>query len=255
MKAIQKRSFFNLFKANKPSAIRATRDRQVPATPEPSAAETDFENKAVATRSGRWNLYEESNDVTPGEEMSKHRMKLPMYDIQPYTEQNWIAPSATIIGEVSLKRNSSVWYNAVIRGDINSVTIHNFTSIGDNTVLHTAPSLPTGQPAKLTIANNCTIGANCTLYSCKIGHDVMIGDKCTILEGAVVEDAAQLLPGSVVPPGRLIPTKQLWGGNPVQFIKDLDIQETWSNYSYSYVIHYQSQAHKNEFTPWNSAYL
>ena len=109
--------------------------------------------------------------------------------------------------------------------------------------------------AKLYLGRNCTIGSNCTLYSCHIGDDVVIGDKCVILEGAKIEDGAQIAPGSVVPPGRLIPTKQLWGGNPCSFIKDLNVGETWSNYTLSYVNHFLSESHKNEFTMWNSAYL
>ena len=83
----------------------------------------------------------------------------------------------------------------------------------------------------------------------------MIGDRCVVLEGARIEDGAQLAPGTVVPPGRLIPTKQLWGGNPCTFIKDLDVAETWSNYSMSYVNQYLGDVHKSEFTLWNSAYL
>jgi len=59
----------------------------------------------------------------------------------------------------------------------------------------------------------------------------------------------------VVPPGRLIPAKQLWGGNPVSFIKDLNIGEVWANYTKSYVESSLGTAHKNEFTMWNSAYL
>lgn len=182
-------------------------------------------------------------------------MKLPLYDLEPRTENNWIAPSATVIGEVILRRFATVWYNAVIRGDINRVEIGHFTSVGDNTVVATAPSLPTGMQAKCTVGRNTTIGAGCTLYSCKIGDDVVIGDKCVILEGAVIQDGAQLQAGTVVPPGRLIPTRQLWGGNPCSFVKDLNVGETWSNYTLSYVNHHCGEIHKNEFTLWNSAYL
>ena len=189
------------------------------------------------------------------EQYTKHQMKLSLYDIEPRTENNWIAPSATIIGEVQLKRFASVWYNAVVRGDINKVHIDHFATIGENSVLHTAPSLPSGMQAKLHIGRNTTIGSNCTLYSCHIGDDVVIGDKCVVLEGARIEAGAQLAPGTVVPPGRLIPTKQLWGGNPCTFIKDLNVAETWSNYTLSYLNHYLSEVHKNEFTLWNSAYL
>ena len=122
-------------------------------------------------------------------------------------------------------------------------------------MIHTAAALPTGMPASVQIGNNVTIGSGCTLYSCHIEDDVMIGDKCVVLEGARIEKGAQLAPGSVVPPGRLVPTKQLWGGNPVVFIKDLDIAEVWANYTKSYITSSMGEASKNEFTTWNSAYL
>ena len=64
-----------------------------------------------------------------------------------------------------------------------------------------------------------------------------------------------MAPGSVVPPGRLIPAKQLWGGNPVEYIKDLDIGEVWANYSYSYVTVALGDFHRNEFTLWPTGYL
>ena len=82
-------------------------------------------------------------------EESKHRMKLPLYDLEPKLENCWVAPNSTVVGEVRIRRWSSVWYNCVIRGDINRVDIHNFTSIGENTVIHTAAALPTGMPAKV----------------------------------------------------------------------------------------------------------
>ncbi len=133
--------------------------------------------------------------------------------------------------------------------------IQYFSSIGDKTVIHTAASLATGMSAKVYIGNNVTVGANCTLYSCHIEDDVYIGDKCVVLEGARIEAGAQLAPGSVVPPGRLIPAKQLWAGNPVEYVKDLDIAESWANYTYSYVNTALGDAHKREFTMWPSNYL
>ena len=83
----------------------------------------------------------------------------------------------------------------------------NFSSIGDGTVIHTAASLPTGMSAKTYIGYNVTVGSHCSLYSCHISDDVVIGDKSVILEGARLEKGCQLAPGSVVPPGRLIPAK------------------------------------------------
>jgi len=78
----------------------------------------------------------------------------------------------------------------VVRGDINRVDIHNFSSIGDNTVIHTASALPTGMSAKCYIGRNVTIGRGCTIYSAHIEDDVFIGDKCVILEGARIEKGA-----------------------------------------------------------------
>lgn len=95
-----------------------------------------------------------------------------------------------IVGEVMINRWSSVWYNSVVRGDINRVTIGSFSSVGDNCVLHTAAALPTGMSAVLHIGNNCTIGAGSTLYSCHVEDDVMIGDKSVVLEGARIEKGA-----------------------------------------------------------------
>ena len=74
-------------------------------------------------------------------------MKLPLYDLMPKSENAFIAPNATVIGEVLLRRWSTVWYNAVVRGDINKVEIGYFSSIGDHTVIATAAALPNGMSA------------------------------------------------------------------------------------------------------------
>ena len=130
-----------------------------------------------------------------------------------------------------------------------------FTCIGDGTVIHTAASLPTGMSATVFIGQNVTIGPKCTLYSCHVDEDVVIGDHSVILEGARLEKGCMIAPNSVVPPGRLIPSKQLWAGNPVEFVKDLDIGEVWANYSYSYVNVALGDYHRSEFTIWASNYL
>lgn len=123
-------------------------------------------------------------------EESKHRMKLSLYDLEPKLENCFVAPNSTVVGEVRIKRYSTVWYNCVVRGDINRVDIDSFTSIGDGTVIHTAAAIPTGMSAAVKIGRNCTIGRGCTLYSCHIEDDVMIGDRCVILEGARIEKGA-----------------------------------------------------------------
>lgn len=87
-------------------------------------------------------------DLTYADELSKHRNVLPLYDLNPFYEENYIAPTATVVGEVRLDAWATIWNNVVIRGDINSVYVGVYSSIGDNTVLQTVASLPTGLPAR-----------------------------------------------------------------------------------------------------------
>jgi carbonic anhydrase/acetyltransferase-like protein (isoleucine patch superfamily) len=83
-------------------------------------------------------------------------------------------------------------------------------------VIHTCSSLPTGLPATVHIANFCLIQPNCTLYSCFLDEEVVVGHQSVVLEGARLEKNCVIGPNSVVPPGRVIPSGQLWAGNPVQ---------------------------------------
>jgi carbonic anhydrase/acetyltransferase-like protein (isoleucine patch superfamily) len=105
------------------------------------------------------------------------------------------------------------------------VSIGKYCSIGDNTVIHTAGSLPTGIPAVVKISDNVWIQSNCTLYSCDISDTVIIGHKSVILEGARLEHGCAIGPNSVVPPGRIIPAAQFWAGNPVEYIRDISKAE------------------------------
>lgn len=173
-------------------------------------------------------------DLEYAEEHSKHSTILQMYELKPAFAFSYIAPSATIVGEVFMNKYASVWNNVVIRGEINSVHISSYSSIGDNTVIQTVASLPTGLDASVHIGTNVVIHSDCTLSSCFIGSRVVIGAKSVICEGARLEDGCMIAPGSVVPPGRLIPAGQLWSGNPAQYVKDLDVGEIFTNYSLSY---------------------
>lgn len=78
-------------------------------------------------------------------------------------------------------------------------------SIGERSVIHTATSLPTGIPAEVSIGNFVVVQNNCSLYSCTIGSNVLIGHRSVVLEGSKIENGAAIGPNSVVPPGRIIP--------------------------------------------------
>lgn len=137
----------------------------------------------------------------------------------------WLAPDAVIIGDVDLYDRVSVWSGAVIRGDLNSIRVNAFSSVGDRTVIHAARSSPTGLPASTTIGRHVVIGQSCLLRSCQVQHEAVIGDRSILLEGSVIEGQAVLAPGSLLPPGRLIPRGQLWAGAPARYVRDLTADE------------------------------
>ncbi|CAI2378905.1 unnamed protein product [Moneuplotes crassus] len=195
-------------------------------------------------------------DIEYVEELSKHRKAIPLYDLRPLHDgTGYVAESATLSGEVCMDSYSTVWNNVVIRGDMNGVSIGAYSSVGDNTVIQTVASLPTGQLADVEIGANVTIHSDCTLSSCTIGSDVVIGAKSVICEGAVLEAGAMVAPGTVVPPGRLIPSNQLWAGNPCEYVKELDVGELFTNYSLSYVHTALGDKVKETFTSFPSNYM
>ena len=136
--------------------------------------------KPIQTSTVNTTLAESETDISYANELSKHRAILPLYELNLVIQDNYIAPSATIVGEVNIDCYSTVWNNAVIRGEINLVTIGPYVSIGDNTVIQTVASLPTGLPARVFIGSNVTIHSDCSLSSCHIEEDVVIGAKSVI---------------------------------------------------------------------------
>lgn len=120
-----------------------------------------------------------------------------------------------------MSKYSTIWYNVVIRAELNPVRIGHFSSIGDGTTINTACALPHGLAPSVNIGKNVTIEPNCTLYSCIIDDDVHIGHNTVVMQGARIERGAVIEANSVVPPGRMIAAGQVWGGNPAVFVREL----------------------------------
>jgi len=197
-----------------------------------------------------------SKDIAYLEPLSRHRNIMPLYDLSPLElMDSYVAPNASIIGEVIVGPESTIWYGAVLRGDMHAIRIGSNSSIGDNTVIHTAGSLPTGIPASVNIGSFVNIGNNCTLYSCTIDDECYVGFKSIILEGAQLERGCAIGHNSVVPPGRVIPSGQLWAGNPVEYVRDLTKGEKQNNVHALKQNLSISMNHRYEFLPYNSAYL
>ena len=190
------------------------------------------------------------------EKNSKHRTIIPLFDLDPnFSNKTFIAPNSTIVGEVFINDFCFIGFNSVIRGDINTVLIGETTCIGDHTTINTVNSLPTGFPSVVHIGSNVTIQNRCSLTSCTIEDNVFIGHGSVILEGSKIEHGAVILPNSVVPPGRIIPAQQVWGGNPVRYVRDLNPGEVFSNFASTFQLWEYGKMYLDTFDPYNYAYL
>ncbi len=138
----------------------------------------------------------------------------------------YIDPTATVIGDVSLGQDSSVWPMAVIRGDVNAIHIGTSCSIQDGAILHVThdgPFTPGGKA--LILGNNITIGHQAVLHGCTIEDTCLIGMGALILDGAHLQSQVLLAAGSVVPPGKTLKSGYLYLGNPAQAIRALTAEE------------------------------
>jgi carbonic anhydrase/acetyltransferase-like protein (isoleucine patch superfamily) len=139
--------------------------------------------------------------------------------IMPTISENvFVAPTASVMGKVSIGQNSSVWYGAKIRGDVHDIVIGSNTSIGDCVMVHSAKIQ--GDHAT-SIGDNVTVGANAIVHACNIKSNVIVGMGAQILDGAVVESHSVIAPGALVTPGKVVSSGQLWSGSPAKHLRDL----------------------------------
>ena len=121
----------------------------------------------------------------------------------------YLAPSACVIGDVQVGEKSSLWFNVIVRGDINSIRIGKRTNIQDGTVVHvTRDTHPT------VIGDDVTIGHNVTLHGCTLQDGVLVGIGAIVLDGATVGSSSLVAAGSLITPGTQIPPRSLVMGSP-----------------------------------------
>ncbi len=128
----------------------------------------------------------------------------------------YVAETAAIIGDVVIGDDCSVWFSAVIRGDVNSIRIGNKVNIQDGSVLHTLYEKST-----IEIGNNVSIGHNVCIHGAKIEDDVLIGIGSTILDGAVIGSNSIIAANSLVLSNTIVEPGSLYGGSPAKKIKDI----------------------------------
>jgi len=132
----------------------------------------------------------------------------------------WIAPSADVIGDTEIGPRSSIWYGAVLRGDIMPIRIGARTSIQDNSVLHT-----TGGWQRLDVGDDCTVGHAVILHGCTVGDRVLVGMGSIVLDAASIGDDVILGAGSLVTARTVIPSGVMAFGRPAKPVRDLKPEE------------------------------
>ena len=128
----------------------------------------------------------------------------------------FVAPTATLIGDVTVEAGASVWFNAVLRGDNEWIELGERSQIQDNAVLHTDPGFP------LKIGENCVIGHNVVLHGCTIASNSLIGMGAVVLNGAMIGKNCLVGAGAVVTEGKEFPDNSLIVGAPARAVRTLD---------------------------------
>ena len=140
----------------------------------------------------------------------------PYREALPRIDQTaFIAPGATVAGDVEIGARSSVWFSAVVRGDSAPITIGSGTNIQDGAVVHTDPGAP------CRIGEECTVGHLAIVHACTVGRGCLIGMGAIVLSGAVIGDESLVAAGALVPEGREYPARSLLVGSPVRLLRSL----------------------------------
>ena len=140
---------------------------------------------------------------------------VPIKGISPqFGEENWQAANATIVGDVVFGSHCTVWYNAVVRGDVNRIRIGNYSNIQDGAVIHC-----TYQKTETHIGNYVSIAHNAIVHGCTIEDYVLVGMGAIIMDGALIETGSIIAAGAVVTQNTRVPAGSIYAGNPAKLLK------------------------------------
>lgn len=131
----------------------------------------------------------------------------------------FIAEGAKVIGNVTIKEDSSVWFNAVIRGDSSTIEIGKRSNVQDNAVIHTSRN------SKVVVGDNVTIGHGAIVHGCSIGNNVLIGMGAIVLDNAVIGDNCIIGAGALITQNKVIPDGSLVYGNPAKIVRNITQEE------------------------------
>ncbi len=131
-------------------------------------------------------------------------------------DSNWVAPDATLIGNITIGRNVGIWFGTVVRGDNEEIKIGEDSNVQEHTIMHTDPGFP------LTIGKGCTIGHRAMLHGCTIGDNSLIGMGAIVLNGARIGRNSLVGAGALVTEGKEFPDNSLIVGSPAKAVRALD---------------------------------
>lgn len=127
----------------------------------------------------------------------------------------WIAPTATLVGQVHVEEEASVWYGAIVRADFGPIVIRRGANVQDGSVLHGGGELAA------EVGEGATVGHLCVVHTVRIGKEALIGNGATVLDGAVIGNRALIAAGATVPPGMHVPDGMLAAGIPARIVGEV----------------------------------
>lgn len=150
---------------------------------------------------------------------------MPVYSLEgvsptlPGEGRYWVAPSAAVIGQVTLEEDVSIWFGAVLRGDNEPISLGARTNIQEHVMIHTDPGFP------CSVGPGCTIGHRAILHGCTLGANCLVGMGAIVLNGAKIGDNCLIGAGSLVPEGREIPDNSLVLGMPGKVVRQINDEQ------------------------------
>ncbi len=128
----------------------------------------------------------------------------------------FVAPNAVLVGDVEIGEGSSIWFNCVLRADVQSIRVGKRVNIQDGTIVHVSE-----KGAGTVIGDEVSVGHAAVLHACTLQSNSFVGMGAMVLDEAVVESGAMVAAGALLTPGKRVPTGQLWAGRPAKYFRDL----------------------------------
>jgi carbonic anhydrase/acetyltransferase-like protein (isoleucine patch superfamily) len=142
----------------------------------------------------------------------------------------FVAPGAVLIGDVEIGAEASIWYNCVLRGDVNRIRIGARTNIQDGSVIHVDSPHPGAEAGHPTIiGEEVLIGHLAMVHGCILHDRAFVGLGAIVMDGCEIESRGMLAAGAMLTPGKRIPAGQLWAGRPARYLRDLSEAEQAAN--------------------------